>query len=65
MTTETILTPEQIEKIRHQTVMAFDGTKQPFDVAARAIEQAVLQSPETQRLREDAKRLDALRAHGI
>lgn len=66
MTTPTkILTDEQIEEIRHKAVMGFDGTKQPFDVAARAIGQAVLQSPEVVAMRKDAERYRRLRRGSI
>lgn len=65
MTTDTVLTDAQIEEIRHRAVMAFDGTMQPFEIAARAIEQAVLQSPEVQQMREDAERYRDWRAAAI
>ena len=63
MTTETILTPAQIEELsaKHlwahaQFVGAGDVHIEGDEAFARAIEQAVLQSPEIQALRKDARR---------
>ena len=53
MTTETILTNYQIHSILHDNFLPFSTQTEGF---ARAIEQAVLQSPEVQELREDALR---------
>lgn len=62
MTTETVLTDEKIIMIGQQ-VCAIEARENrgilPF-AFARAIEQAVLQSPEIQELRKDARRLDKL-----
>ncbi|MFW7343538.1 hypothetical protein V0R37_18595 [Pollutimonas sp. H1-120] len=54
MTTDTVLT--DVEK-RRMAREQYNGDPVDF---ARAIEQAVLQSPEVQRLREDEKRLQYL-----
>lgn len=62
MIIETVLTDKQIEDIRRRAVAAFDGTMQPFESAARAIEQAVLQSPEVQQMRLKSARYDWIRA---
>lgn len=68
MTTETILTDEQIEHGRHNTF----STNNPFcpcdsktmRKAARWAEKAVLQSSEIQALRKDAERYRWLRDSG-
>jgi len=52
MTTETVLTNDEI-------MSEWEGTDNALSFA-RAIEQAVLQSPEIQALREDAERIRAL-----
>lgn len=52
MTTKTILTDEEIMREYHRTHAVLDF--------ARAIEQAVLQSPEIQALKRDSERLDWL-----
>ena len=52
MTTETVLTTQEILHEYHNTDTDFDF--------ARAIEQAVLQSPEVRELRKEARRLDKL-----
>lgn len=57
MTTETILTDEQIERL-------YEELESPdLSLVARAIEQAVLQSPEIQALRKDAERFRKIASH--
>lgn len=51
MTTETILTANDIRQLKIKTSVV--GPDDFFNKVARAIEQAVLQSPEVQRLREE------------
>lgn len=62
MTTETMLTDEQIVGIMHNTPLA--SRPSHHVVFARAIEQAVLQSPEIQAMRMDADRYRHLRDCG-
>lgn len=67
MSNETVLTPEQIDHLWY-TRVGVPTAKVPLTLNdklefARAIEQAVLQSPEVQRLREDAERYRFLRRH--
>lgn len=62
MNTKTILTDEEIIAIGHQTSSIETGENgYILPIAfARAIEQAVLQSPEVQALKRDKERLDWL-----
>jgi len=60
MTTETILTHSQIGEIAI-SVHIMNETRDFNQEFARAIEQAVLQSPEIQALRKDAERYRRLR----
>lgn len=60
MTTETVLTDEQIYRLDEDG--AFIGNIKEI---ARAIEQAVLQSPEIQALRKDAEISRWLRDNGL
>lgn len=63
MTTETILTDREISQVLSQKhLLACPDNITAYDVAAaREIEQAVLQSPEVQAMREDAERYRRLR----
>src|SRR5690606_1322981 len=60
MSTETVLTGDKISDLGEQLMYA-DGWSLSF---ARAIEKAVLQSPEIQELRKDARRLDFIESEG-
>jgi len=64
MATDTVLTKEQIQEALSENNLDGMGIQATLQFAglARAIEQAVLQSPEVQRLREDAERYQHLRA---
>lgn len=59
MTTETVLTDEQIQWIGSGARLSEYGGALAF---ARAIEQAVLQSPEVQQMRKDAERYQFCRS---
>lgn len=58
MTNESFLTTENISEIMEAVNFTYEPTK-----FARAIEQAVLQSPEVQRLRKDAERWRKAASH--
>lgn len=61
MTTETkILTDEQIGDLYHDWYCFFKDNPGSAALCIQAIEQAVLQSPEVQAWKRDAKRLDKL-----
>lgn len=67
MTTETILTDYELRHHQRQnlnTIGAIDVQITSYIKAGRAIEQAVLQSPEIQALRKDAERYRWLRDSG-
>lgn len=70
MTTETILTPEQVDALLEGVLRAsgsrlanytFQKTLDDLHSSIRAIEQAVLQSPEVQALRKDVARYRFIR----
>lgn len=61
MTTETILTNDQIEDIILGVAWPNAEIMEFAELVSRAIEQAVLQSPEVQALRKDAERYRWLR----
>lgn len=58
MTNKTVLTEGKIARIGAQIDVCYEPSKFRAEFA-RAIEQAVLQSPEIQQLRNDAERLDS------
>ena len=63
MTNETILTEELIDQLADKYLWGHDqflGVIEGTEEFARAIEQAVLQSPEVQALKRDKERLDWL-----
>lgn len=60
MTTETVLSPDEVKRLKKEVLIVWADDKGITEFA-RAIEQAVLQSPEVQRLREDAERYRVLR----
>ena len=63
MTKETVLTEELIDQLADKYLWGHDhflGVIEGTEEFARAIEQAVLQSPEIQALKRDAERLDWL-----
>lgn len=71
MTTETILTPEQVDVLLEGVLRAsgsrlgnytYQKTLDELRSSIRAIEQAVLQSPEMQALRKDAGRYKFIRS---
>lgn len=64
MSTETVLTDEQISRMRYKEFVVWrEEDHEAIERFARAIEQAVLQSPEIQELRKDAERWNALASH--
>ena len=67
MTTETVLTEKQLEDIWHSFKDAQVSNNSAMELF-RTIEQTVLQSPEVQRLREDAANktlINRLLSHGV
>nr|WP_321328452.1 hypothetical protein [Alcaligenes faecalis] len=64
MTTETVLTESQIFNVMNAVSdLATHLDAKEIERIGRAVESAVLQSPEVQRLRQDAERMDFIESH--